>query len=647
MALTTAELATWRAGTDPRVVINCSCQDLDVNGVTPFNGTTVAPASGGTTVRPSSQDADDLVHLNGMLDAVADGDADVWYKDGSLWTAYEDMPLYYLVMHMLHQFHPPGKAGGSALAHMLRSGDYGDGDSRHQYSFGGHFHTRREAPLTSIFNFPIRQWQAVPRIDAASRFEFQLEIPDQLKVTADDLDNFVPMLGIELFLDGTLDDGETDIGTDFSASDSWTGRNMTLTFADSTTMAFEVFGILVDTNSDDHVVAFEISCDVTDGGGYDINKINGVLATANQSISGADVLLDSPLGEHDNPVRGREFDYGGDRAVKQTEEGGNIVTHFTDSGEDYDVGVIQGNTRIIDFDDLPTNVDSESLLPTPNQRPLTSIIRVSGKTSSETIYLPRYQSIAKRVNNARPFQVHNHNDDITALVHLVESVTENNIVSLRPGEHGDFVASFNSDGTGRLIGHVPTRVCEHFFEDNEDAIATVPYVEVDSDTWGRIIPLDSTGDALARVDGDAFTLGSATFSSGISINAAVSNNVRGCFTIEKPGTASFVMEVTLAPTADASGLWASGHGIRLYRLRGLVVTQRHRVRFEEYAPASQGVRNYRFEWEEDDIRADDRFLFVFSYDKMSSTLAQYEVLFTEHARRIKLNQHIDLADIPA
>ena len=647
MPLTADEITTWLAGTDPRVVINCRCQDLTIAGVTPFNSTSVAAGTGLLTVRVSSQDANDLIQINGMLDAIADGDADVWYLDGSLWTAYDDLPLYHSVMHMLHQFHPPDQAGGLALAHMINSGDYSTDDSRHQYNFGGHFHTRREAPLTSIFNFAIREWQAVPRIDAASRFEFQLQIPDQLKVTADDLDNFVPMLGIELFLDGTLDDGETDIGTDFSASDSWTDRDMTLTFADSTTMAFEVFGILVDTNSDDHVVAFEISCDVTDGGGYDINKINGVLATANQSISGADVLLDSPLGEHDNPVRGREFDYGGDRAVKQTEEAGNIVTHFTDDGEDYDVGVIQGNTRIIDFDDLPTNADSESLLPLPSQRPLTSIIRVSDKIDPETIYLPRFQNIAKRVNNARPFQVHNHNDDITALIHLVESVTDNNIVSLRPGEHGDFVASFNSDGTGRLIGHVPTRVSEHFFEDNEDAIATVPYVEVDSDTWGRIIPLDSTTDAQARVDSDAYTLGSATFSNGIEINAALSNNVAGCFTIEKPGTANFVMEVTLVPTADASGAWTSGHGIRLYRLRGLVVNARHRVRFEEYAPASQGARNYRFEWEDDDIRADDRFLFVFSYDKMSSTLTQYEVMFTEHTRRIKLDQHIDLADIPA
>ena len=644
MPLTTSGITTWLAGTDPRVVINCRCADLNISGVTAYNGTI---GVGHATVRPASDDTDDLVQINGMLEAVADGDAEVWYKDGTMFVEYDDLPIYHTLMHWRHQFRPPGKGGASALVHMMASGDYSTEDSRHQYNFGGHFHTRREAPLTSIFNFAIREWQAVPRIDAASRFEFQLQIPDQLKVTADDLDNFVPMLGIELFLDGLLDDGESDIGTDFSASDSWTGRDMTLTFADSTTMAFEVFGILVDTNSDNHVVAFEISCDVTDSGGYDINKINAVLATANQSISGADVLLDSPLGEHDNPIRGREFDYGGDRAVKQTEEGGNIVTHFTDEGEDYDVGVLHGNTRIIDFDALPTNVDSESLLPTPSQRPLTSIIRISDKTDPETIYLPRFQDIAKRVNNARPFQVHNHNDDLTALVHLVESVTDNNVVSLRPGEHGDFVASFNSDGTGRLIGHVPPRVCEHFFEDNEDAIASVPYVEVDSDTWGRIIPLDSTADALSRVDSDAYTLGSATFSSGLDINAAISNNVAGCFTLEKPGPVNFVMEVTLAPTADASGVWASGHGIRLYRLRGLVVNQRHRVRFEEYAPASQGVRNYRFEWEDDDIRADDRFLFVFSYDKMSSTLTQYEVLFTEHARRIRLNQHIDLADVPA
>ena len=644
MPLTTSGLATWLVGTDPRVVIHCNCAALVISGVAAFNGTTALASS---SISPASDDADDLVQINGMIEAVSNGNATVWYQDGAMFVEYADLPIYHTLMHWRHQFHPPGKAGAPALAHMMASGDYGTEDSRHQYNFGGHFHTRREAPLTSIFNFAIREWQAVPLIDAASRFEFQLQIPDQLKVTQDDLDNFVPMLGIELFLDGLLDDGESDIGTDFSASNSWTGRDMTLMFADSTTMEFEVFGILVDTNSDDHVVAFAISCDVTDGGGYDINKINGVMATANQSISGADVLLDSPLGEHDNPVRGREFDYGGDRSVKQTEEGGNIVTHFTDDGEDYDVGVIQGNTRIISFDELPTDSEGESLLPTPDQRPLTSIIRVSGKTAPVTIYLPRFQNIAKRVNNAHPFQIHNHNDDVTALVHLVESVTDNNVVSLRSSEHGDFVSSFNPDGTGRLIGHVPPRVCEHFFEDNEDAIASVPYVEVDSDTWGRIIPLDSTADASARVDSDAYTLGSATFSSGIEISAAISNNVAGSFTIEKPGPANFVMEVTLAPTADASGVWTSGHGIRLYRLRGLVTNQRHRVRFEEYAPASQGVRNYRFEWEDDDIRADDRFLFVFSYDKMSSTLTQYEVLFTEHTRRIKLNQHIDLADVPA
>ena len=151
----------------------------------------------------SSQDANDLIQINGMLDAIADGDADIYYLDGGRFTAYDDLPLYYSVMHMLHQFHPPGQAGGLAIAHMIDSGDYGTDDSRHQYNFGGHFHTRREAPLESIFNFAIREWQAAPLISAADRFEFQLQIPDQLKVTQDDLDNFVPMLGIELFLDGT------------------------------------------------------------------------------------------------------------------------------------------------------------------------------------------------------------------------------------------------------------------------------------------------------------------------------------------------------------------------------------------------------------------------------------------------------------
>ena len=62
MPLTAAEIATWRAGTDPRVVINCDCAALVISGVTAFNGTNVVlvPDVQYGSYRPASEDADDL-----------------------------------------------------------------------------------------------------------------------------------------------------------------------------------------------------------------------------------------------------------------------------------------------------------------------------------------------------------------------------------------------------------------------------------------------------------------------------------------------------------------------------------------------------------------------------------------------------------
>ena len=48
-----------------------------------------------------------LVQINGMLDAVADGDADGLVPGRtSMFVEYDDLPIYHTLMHWRHQFHP-------------------------------------------------------------------------------------------------------------------------------------------------------------------------------------------------------------------------------------------------------------------------------------------------------------------------------------------------------------------------------------------------------------------------------------------------------------------------------------------------------------------------------------------------------------
>ena len=639
MALTETELSTWRTGSDPRVVISCKCSTLHIRGVAPYNGTTVAAAAGRTDINVASTDTADVFQLDEMLDAINDGDAEVWYLDGRNFVEYDDLPLQHAIMHTRHQFHPPNRAGGLALDHMIESGDYDGSADSHQFLFGGFFRTRRSAPLTDTIIYPVREFQAVPTITDNSLFNLETRIPSQLVMDADGLDTYAPILAFREFMEGNRDAGAT-VGTDFSALTTWGSRDYQFTFADSTTLDFTISSLIADTNDDGHYIRFGLQCRVDSDGDYDVNPINALLDTDEQTISSTGVELNSPLGDYQNSLRGNELDFGGDQGVTLREENGSLVTHFTDSDGDNDIGIVAGNTRIIAYDDLP-NDGTDYYVPKPSERPLASIIRVSGKTLDVTVTIDSFQELAQRPNNARPFQVHNHNTTLTALVNLVDSI--GNVVTLNSGEHGEFVASFNSDGSGRLIGHVPPRVLEHRHVNDGSTMGSMPYVEVNSDNWGRVLPLDTAG----RFDGDAYDLGASSYTNGTAVANVIgqSDLPTGAFRIEKPGQARFRQEFAWEPQSTASGNWSEGNGIRLYRYRDGTATQVHRVRYPEYSPAI-GTRDYLFVHETDDIEVNDRYLFVFSYPKVA-TLTQHSMVLTGHHRRIVLDQHIERTHTPS
>ena len=302
-------------------------------------------------------------------------------------------------------------------------------------------------------------------------------------------------------------------------------------------------------DADGNYTSFGFICD-TGTAAYDVNKINAYLRVDERSISATGVKLDAPVGSHQSPVYGREFNFGSGRRI--TEEQGVFVSHLKDDGEDHDVEVLDGHTRIIDFDSLP-NDGTNYYIPTPAERPRASIIRVAGKTAAVTANIEDYQGLAGKVNNAKPFEIHNHNTAAAGLVHLVDGAGDN-IVTLRPGQHGDFVSSFNPDGTGRLIGHVPKRKAEFTGLHSLGYIDDSPYYnyQPDTDYWIRLLRLDE--DAASRdIDTDAFTVGDGDGTDGQSLTTAFTTLTDGFIDIEKDGALKIVSNVSLVPESDATG----------------------------------------------------------------------------------------------
>ena len=635
MAITSA----WASATDPRVVIDCKCKRLSITSATPYNGT--ALASGAESIAPAETGADRLAQLEIMREAVADGDADVYYNDDSAGLiAFADLPRPYAVMHMLHQFHPPGFAGGLALAEMILNGDYGILEGVRQYSFRGHLRTQRLKPTESAIDFPLRQWEAIPSIVTAGEFRIEVPIPVQLKILAADLDSHAPIMAMREELEANRDDG-TAFGTDFSEQASWENRNVTVTFGDGTTLTFSYDSLSHTTETVDgtaYYTSFGLVLTVDSGGSYDVNKLNALLATSERSISTTGIKVDGPIGDYESPAQVREVDFGNGRRIAVEE--GSFVHYVRDGDGDHAVGVVLGNTRMISLAELVDDGLANKYVPASSDRPLAHIIRISDQTTALDINIDSYQGLAKKVNNAFPFEIHNHNTGAAGLVHLLNPAG-GNIVSLQPGQHGEFVSTFNPDGTGRLIGHLSAERRAIFAGTESQGTFSGPYVSLDAAYWGRLISLDDDG---RIIDGDAFSIGSSSFSNGIAVASAMAVDNENFLNILKLGHCRFIQEFQLQTAPGATGSWGAGHGIDLWRYRAGTAEEIHSVEWQEFNPVI-GVRTYRFRYE-DDVEVDDRYGFFFRYPK-NPTLGPGNVQVAAHYRACFLDQTINLIHTPS
>ena len=631
----------------PYVLVDCNCENRRVGGILPC--TSLDPLTypeGVETLLMTDTDASKLEQRRIIKDRVRAGTLEIWYRDwgnDDIIFPYDDFPEEHVsVMYPLHDIHP--NDGWKMPSQLILQGDVTTENHVQQYRLKGHVLTEQFAPEEDEIEQKLNVFEAFPAENNQGQFLIDVEISAQLKLTLDDLDVYAPILALREELQANKAETTSDFGTDVSALATWNSRDVTLTL-DSTDLTFSVSATGHTTDEDAHLTSWSLVCDVDGGGAYDVNQINAYLATAMREISTANGLkLDGPMGDHAAPLHGREVNFGNLRRYR--EERGVFVSHVRDDGSEHSIGVIDGNVRILGLDELPAGAGSNLLVPLPSERPRANIIRVAGQTSATTVQCYGFALMAGRYNNARPLQVHNHNalDQPAAVVHLTDR-DGTNIATIRPGQHGDFVASYNPDGSGRFIGHVSHARRAIF--DGDGSAGTFNdshYVEIDDDYWGRVLKLKPQ---RRVIDDDAFSIGTTNIVNGQSIATSLALDTDEYLNVHKPGHCRFIQEAIVETVTGAAGTWPNGHGIRLYRRRGAVLattTEIHGVRFREFNPTI-GTRTYRFEFE-DDIEDGDRLAFLFRYPK-NPTLAPSEVQLINHYRACFLDQHIDLVEVPS
>ena len=198
-----------------RVRVACNCDNMRVDSITPYNGT--SSAEGREPIKPSTTDADELAQLTIMKDRVIAGTATVWYFDSRLDSLRRPADAQHALIHAMHQMHP--NEGWKVPVQMLLNGDFSqDSDSGEpQVALRGRFKTPPFKPTGPTLTFPLSDFEPVPSVQNPNRFLIRLDIRPERMVTSDNIDNMPEIRALSAWM-GTLD---TQVGEEPLSSPAW------------------------------------------------------------------------------------------------------------------------------------------------------------------------------------------------------------------------------------------------------------------------------------------------------------------------------------------------------------------------------------------------------------------------------------------
>ena len=544
------------------VYVNCDCAGVRAYSWTPKQDG--ANVTGGHSIPTDTADADELVEVGIMRDAVVAGDAAVIYRDSSSLIAYEDLPFEHSLVHTLHSIHPEG--GWKSLGTMVLNADVTEDDDTGRSDIVTQFGLvpERRKPDGATFDYPLDRWNV--------RLLSGVQISIDRDWTADD-DVTDPnttddVIGLFAWLEEHRVSGSgTPFGDDILALDDVTGRTIRLdqgTGLATLDLHVTSIGSNVDGGVYDHVsISLQRVTGETDA--IDIAAIRAIFMDAVGSITVAsdDAPEEPPFGSTAVRIRAKDIELPDNKRIEVV--GDRLVLWQPALGRTPLDGSGRRIARYPDLDDFST----AKYMPDDGAR----VVHFGHDATADGSLI--FRDIAEHTLSesiGEVYEVRNLSTDWDVEVHDPDGGT---LVNLKPGQQCAFeLAEENADGDEEIIAvGVPTRRIEW-----QRGLALPNFdgqslYSADSTGW---LSLPWTSNVLKYRDADGFTVGSAalpTPTDGLMSNVAAADwDIPGSFAIPNGGLVRLDLRyhllLTADPPTDLEADLALGHGISLWISEG-------------------------------------------------------------------------------
>ena len=418
-------------------------------------------------------------------------------------------------------------------------------------------------PASDNYNFPLENIRVIQETEMRVAFEVIIDASEN--VTEDGLDEYSLLIAFATWCQANKSAG-TDFGTDYSASASFTTREITIDQDNGNgDIVFEPASLGYGL-SNSKVTSWTLSCDRVSGAAFDATALYALMLDTKVSIPTTEGIEKPYIGHKDHKVIGSEFDFGNQRRIIM--ENDLLVLRTKDVNDklfEVPMGSLYG--RSLSYAKMPVNLSSIKTIPAKGYYDTFYFGHV--ETADGLIQIPSPPNLVIQEDTHVTYAFHNISDDYKC---EIQDWEDDNLITLHPGEYAKFQVTLRGEGGGGEIIGTDIPVREMFHSGGRIGNMGTGWWRHGTLTtvYLRALRFDNNG-AHERYHEDTFertTAGVPSVQNHGAWQDETDWDVVGSFKLLKPAVVEIAWEYVLQITGSNSGGFSDANGIRLYRAPG-------------------------------------------------------------------------------
>lgn len=613
-----------------RIVVFCNCSTGSVNTLLIYNGDHASISDAIATMSYTQMMDESNADRNTLIEAVEDGDCDVYLRDVYTIWAYEDLPPALQRLNAAHPFHP--NSGWQAQHIYTQHGDVEEDSTsgKPEVTLKGDIRTRRRVPDSDSHDVALDEWAI--SVTGATSFFLDLEIDATENVAPDDLDEYPQVIAMSEFLRDNTTGGSTitaSIGD--TSSTAYQSRDYNVEQESGSTVRFRITTAPATAVAGGAVILLTFGCTVQSGTPQDLDEdaFATLLATTTVSVDVDDTPVEhSQMGSAETHLRGSRLYLASEEEFLTTDSENRLVFVHND-GTRIPLESGYGRAQELSALSVPTGETYRQL---PKFRNFDTLYLDDGATQDYDLQLITPRDFIGRKGLHRRFVVLNRDDEYDI---VMRDWDDDVFLRLYPGERVEFQMTQQANGAGELItlGQPPTR---HLDFSNDymtgTALSAQPRLDITSPDDGsvRTLPVPSAVDDYEFLHEDYFTRGTGTFTDALAIQSETTeSNVlkAGAWKVigETDGFISITSFLTTMISTTATGI-IEGVQMVLFRFRDNAITAVARVDHPDINSLASLRANHRLTYR-GRMKKDDIYIPGLYYDDGHTLMASEVAIF--------------------